>query len=50
MVPGRTGPSDVVASETVTYEVPGLEAGNYFFRCDAHPGMAGTFVAAPMGH
>jgi cytochrome c oxidase subunit II len=26
---------------TVTYPLPALEAGSYFFRCDAHPGMSG---------
>jgi plastocyanin len=30
---------------TETYEVPPIEdTGNFFFRCDVHPGMAGTFV------
>ncbi len=33
--------------ETVTYEVPALEPGIYFFRCDVHPTtMTGTFVVA----
>lgn len=26
----------------VTYNVPALEAGSYFFRCDIHPDMKGT--------
>lgn len=31
--------------ETVTYEVPAIEeAGDFFFRCDVHPGMNGPFV------
>jgi len=35
----------VPAGETVTYEVPALDAGSYFFRCDFHPTtMVGTFV------
>jgi hypothetical protein len=29
----------------VTYDVPALEAGSWFFRCDVHPDMKGTFVA-----
>ncbi|HEV8627586.1 MAG TPA: cupredoxin domain-containing protein [Acidimicrobiia bacterium] len=28
-----------------TYSVPGLPAGTWFFRCDPHPEMNGTFVA-----
>ena len=28
-----------------TYSVPGLPAGSWFFRCDPHPEMNGTFVA-----
>lgn len=28
-----------------TYSVPGLRAGTWFFRCDPHPEMNGTFVA-----
>lgn len=32
--------------KTVTYEVPALEAGDYFFRCDLHPNMKGTLVAS----
>jgi plastocyanin len=28
-----------------TYSVPGLPAGKWFFRCDPHPEMNGTFVA-----
>lgn len=30
--------------DTITYKVPGLKAGTYFFRCDVHPQMNGTFV------
>jgi plastocyanin len=29
-----------------TYSVPGLPAGTFFFRCDPHPEMHGTFIAA----
>ena len=28
-----------------TYSVPGLPAGTWFFRCDPHTEMNGTFVA-----
>jgi plastocyanin len=26
----------------VVYDVPAMEAGSYFFRCDVHPDMKGT--------
>lgn len=29
---------------TVTYKVPPLKAGTYYFRCDIHPQMSGAFV------
>jgi plastocyanin len=29
-----------------TYSVKGLPAGTWFFRCDPHPEMHGTFVSA----
>jgi plastocyanin len=29
---------------TVTYEVPALVSGTYFFRCDVHPDMHGTLT------
>jgi hypothetical protein len=33
--------------DVVTYEVPALDAGTYFFRCDVHPTtMTGTFLVA----
>jgi len=28
-----------------TYSVQGLPGGTYFFRCDPHPDMNGTFIA-----
>lgn len=29
-----------------TYSVEGLPAGRFYFRCDPHPAMNGTFIAA----
>ena len=28
-----------------TYSVPALAAGTFFFRCDPHPDMKGTFIS-----
>jgi plastocyanin len=28
-----------------TYSVPGIAEGTFFFRCDPHPEMNGTFIA-----
>jgi plastocyanin len=30
----------------VMYDVPALDPGTYFFRCDVHPQMNGTLEAA----
>jgi plastocyanin len=30
----------------VTYDLPPLAAGTYFFRCDVHPDMAGKLTAS----
>ena len=35
---------DVITQGTITYEIPALERGEYFFRCDLHPAMTGTVV------
>jgi plastocyanin len=45
---GATDASDFVTGpKQVTYRVPALPAGEYFFRCDLHPAqMHGTFVVA----
>ena len=36
---------EIFSSGTRIYEVPALDAGSYFFRCDVHPDMTGTIVA-----
>jgi plastocyanin/uncharacterized membrane protein len=36
----------VDGTATVTYDVPALEAGVYYFRCDVHPQMDGTLEVA----
>jgi len=36
----------VTGPKKLTYRIPALDAGTYFFRCDVHPtSMMGTFVA-----
>jgi plastocyanin len=39
---------EVITDAATTYQVPALDAGHYFFRCDVHPDMNGsvTVVAA----
>jgi plastocyanin/uncharacterized membrane protein len=36
----------VEGATTVTYDVPALQPGEYYFRCDVHPQMNGTLEAA----
>jgi plastocyanin len=36
---------EVISSSSIVYEVPAVEPGSYFFRCDVHPDMNGTLVA-----
>lgn len=35
---------DTITDAAILYEVPALEPGEYFFRCDIHPDMVGTVV------
>jgi cytochrome c oxidase subunit 2 len=42
---GATSPADTVTGvASTTYQVDALPAGNYYFQCDVHPVMNGTFV------
>jgi len=36
----------VTGTVTETYDVPALEAGSYYYRCDVHPQMDGTLEVA----
>ena len=36
---------DIIQAGEVTYQVPSLKPGTYFFRCDVHPDMKGEIVA-----
>ena len=36
---------EIVSSTKATQQVPALEKGSYFFRCDVHTDMTGTIVA-----
>lgn len=35
---------EVAAGSSVDFEIPALEKGEYFFRCDIHPSMTGTVL------
>lgn len=35
---------ETISSTAIVYQVPALEPGTYFFRCDVHPEMNGTLV------
>lgn len=35
---------EVVTDGTTVYEIPALDAGEYFFDCSLHPNMTGTLV------
>jgi plastocyanin/uncharacterized membrane protein len=36
----------ITGPRSVTYDVPALDPGEYYFRCDVHPQMDGTLEAA----
>lgn len=36
---------ELITATSVVYEVPELEPGTYYFRCDLHPEMDGTLTA-----
>jgi plastocyanin len=36
----------ITGPRSATYDVPALDPGEYFFRCDVHPQMNGTLEAA----
>jgi plastocyanin/uncharacterized membrane protein len=36
----------IAGAETVTYDVPALDPGEYYFRCDVHPQMDGSVEVA----
>ena len=40
---------DVTGPDQITYEVPPLPAGTYYFHCDTHPVMAGSVAVAGGG-
>jgi plastocyanin len=40
---------DVLGVATATYDVPGLDAGTYYFHCDTHPSMNGSVVVSGGG-
>jgi hypothetical protein len=37
----------ITGPETITYQVPALDEGDYFFLCTIHPNMNGTVEARP---
>jgi plastocyanin len=40
---------DVAGPDQVTFDVPAIDAGDYFFQCTFHPTMTGTLVAIEGG-
>ena len=44
-VAGATGVADTITGVASTsYTISGLQPGTYYFKCDVHPQMKGTFV------
>jgi cytochrome c oxidase subunit 2 len=44
-VAGATGATDTITGVTSTsYSISGLQPGTYYFKCDIHPQMKGTYV------
>ncbi|MGH2758666.1 MAG: cupredoxin domain-containing protein [Actinomycetota bacterium] len=39
----------ISAGQSVTYEVPAIRPGEYYFQCDVHPTMKGTAEVVPAG-
>ena len=35
---------EMVTDGTIVYEIPALDAGEYFFDCSLHPNMTGTII------
>jgi plastocyanin len=35
---------ELITATSTVYQVPALEPGTYFFRCDLHPDMNGTLI------
>ncbi|HEX2767045.1 MAG TPA: cupredoxin domain-containing protein [Candidatus Limnocylindria bacterium] len=35
---------EMVTGGTIVYDIPALEAGEYFFECSLHPNMTGTLI------
>jgi plastocyanin len=35
----------IQGGQSITYDVPAVDAGEYYFQCDVHPNMNGAYVA-----